>query len=114
MDAGDSVRLSRTKSLFEKTSDWNWTPAVYTVDKHVVADTHPLYYINDHKGEKLKGKFYPSELQCIVTLSTESTYKIERVVRTRKHHGKTQYLVKWRGYPDSDNSWLTEDQMVQL
>ncbi|KAG3221251.1 hypothetical protein PC129_g8029 [Phytophthora cactorum] len=32
-------------------------------------------------------------------------YHVERVVRERHLHGKHQLLVKWRGYPDSQNSW---------
>ncbi|KAG3027866.1 hypothetical protein PC120_g5191 [Phytophthora cactorum] len=32
-------------------------------------------------------------------------YHVERVVRERRLDGKRQLLVKWRGYPDSQNSW---------
>lgn len=29
----------------------------------------------------------------------------ERIVQSRVRNGKTEYLVKWTGYPDSDNTW---------
>ncbi|KAG3136719.1 hypothetical protein PI126_g17697 [Phytophthora idaei] len=35
----------------------------------------------------------------------ETHYHAERVVRERRLDGKRQLLVKWRGYPDSQNSW---------
>jgi Chromo (CHRromatin Organisation MOdifier) domain len=37
----------------------------------------------------------------------EEQYKVERIVNHR-HHGrnkKLQYLVKWKQYPESDNTW---------
>ncbi|EGZ09651.1 hypothetical protein PHYSODRAFT_522638, partial [Phytophthora sojae] len=38
-------------------------------------------------------------------------YHVERVVRERRLHGKRQLLVKWRGYPESDNSWEPVEQL---
>jgi len=43
----------------------------------------------------------------------EEEYKVERIVAHRmfgrsKH---LQYLVKWKGYPESDNSWEPADQV---
>ncbi|KAG2761361.1 hypothetical protein PC116_g10664 [Phytophthora cactorum] len=35
----------------------------------------------------------------------ETHYHVEGVVRERRLDGKRQLLVKWRGYPDSQNSW---------
>ncbi|EGZ15018.1 hypothetical protein PHYSODRAFT_505334, partial [Phytophthora sojae] len=29
----------------------------------------------------------------------------------RRLHGKRQLLVKWRGYPESDNSWEPVEQL---
>ncbi|ETI34724.1 hypothetical protein F443_18839, partial [Phytophthora nicotianae P1569] len=38
----------------------------------------------------------------------EPHYHVERLVARRRHRGRTQYLVKWRGYPYSQNSWEFE------
>ncbi|ETP29749.1 hypothetical protein F442_21143 [Phytophthora nicotianae P10297] len=38
----------------------------------------------------------------------EPHYHVERLVARRRHRGRTQYLVKWRGYPLSQNSWEFE------
>ncbi|ETO99762.1 hypothetical protein F441_22818, partial [Phytophthora nicotianae CJ01A1] len=38
----------------------------------------------------------------------EPHYHVERLVARRRHRGRTQYLVKWRGYPHSQNSWEFE------
>ena len=38
----------------------------------------------------------------------EEEYEVERVLDSRRHgRGKClQYLVKWKGYPDSENQWV--------
>ena len=33
-------------------------------------------------------------------------WEVESILAHRKRQGKTYYLVKWKGYPDSDNSWI--------
>ncbi|KAG3057406.1 hypothetical protein PI125_g25405 [Phytophthora idaei] len=35
----------------------------------------------------------------------ELHYHVERLVTQRRRQGRTQYLVKWRGYPHSQNPW---------
>src|SRR6266478_4295376 len=43
----------------------------------------------------------------------EEEYEVERIVAHRKF-GRSkclQYLVKWKGYPESDNSWEPADQV---
>ncbi|GMF49667.1 unnamed protein product [Phytophthora fragariaefolia] len=32
-------------------------------------------------------------------------FHVEKILRRRRRSGNYQYLVKWRGYPDSDSSW---------
>ena len=43
----------------------------------------------------------------------EEQYEVEQVLDERNHGcwKKKQYLVKWKGYPDSDNQWLDAKDM---
>ena len=43
----------------------------------------------------------------------EEQYEVEQVLDERNygHWKKKQYLVKWKGYPDSDNQWLDAKDM---
>jgi hypothetical protein len=40
-------------------------------------------------------------------------YKVEAILDSRQHGRghKVQYLVKWKGYPNSDNKWVNWDDM---
>jgi hypothetical protein len=43
----------------------------------------------------------------------EEEYEVESILKSR-HYGrgrKVQYLVKWKGYADSDNEWVNWDDM---
>lgn len=33
-------------------------------------------------------------------------FEVEKILAKRKRRGCVEYLVKWAGYPDSDNSWV--------
>jgi len=47
-----------------------------------------------------------------IKLSTNSDeYEVERILHHRKRHRKLQYLVKWKGYPDHENSWLSIENL---
>jgi hypothetical protein len=43
----------------------------------------------------------------------ELEYEVEAIINHR-HHGRKQdlqYLLKWKGYPDADNTWEPADQV---
>jgi hypothetical protein len=46
-------------------------------------------------------------------INDEEEYEVEQVLSSRRHGRgrKVQYLVKWKGYPDSDNEWVNWDDM---
>ena len=38
-------------------------------------------------------------------MEKEDEYNMEKILDKKKVRGKTQYLVKWLGYEDEENSW---------
>ena len=43
-----------------------------------------------------------------ITISDDDEYEVEEILGERKHYRKTQYLLKWKGYPLSEASWEPE------
>ena len=46
-------------------------------------------------------------------IDNEEEYKVKKILDSwqfgRRH--KLQYLIKWKGYPDSDNEWVDKQDI---
>ena len=98
---GDKVRISKYKrKVFDKGYTPNWTEEIFVIDK--VLPTKPVTYsIVDLMGEEIKGSLYEQELQK----AKQQTFRIEKIIR--RDNKKKIALVKWSGYPDKFNSWVS-------
>lgn len=103
-EKGERVRISKMKRTFEKGYLPNWTEEVYTVSGRKHRDL-PVYHLTDDNNEQLKGTFYEPELQR-VRKDKADKYRVEKILRRRKRGGKTEYFVKFLGYPDTFNAWV--------
>ena len=112
----DTVRISRVKHIFQKGYDQTFTNEVFYVDKIVKIKNKPTspvtYSLRDYNHETIKGSFYPEELQLVD--KSDSIWPIEKVLRQRQIGDKTELLVKWKGYPDSFNSWVERKEVFDL
>jgi hypothetical protein len=62
------------------------------------------YKLKDAAGTVLD-KTYPLEkLKLTVDHQIDDIYAIERILDDRKYYRRQQYLVKWKNYPDTENS----------
>lgn len=105
--AGDVVRITQQKHIFQKGFEHNWSFEIFKVLK--VLDTTPITYeLLDYINRDIKGSFYESELQSV----TSESLPVEKVVKTRKRRGKTEYLIKFQGYPEEANIWLTQEDLL--
>ena len=103
LQPGDRVRISETRRNFKKGYLPAWTEELFTVSRPL-RTTPYTYVIKDDAGEEVIGSFYPLELQKV---GEKEVYQIDSILRQRKGAGeRTEVLVKWRGYPDSFNSWI--------
>jgi hypothetical protein len=107
---GDHVRISKAKNVFEKGYLPSWTEEVFTVSQLLNTDP-PQVKVKDYHGEEIRGSFYMEEIQKV---DKPEDYRIEKIVQTRRVGGRTEYLVKWVGYPDKFNEWVSENQMRRL
>ena len=110
LKTGDLVRITKARGAFERGFTPNWTRELFRI-KSVDRYQHPTAYtVADLAGEEIQGVFYSKELQKV---QEPTTYAVERIIATRGKGRNKRYLVKWLGYPESFNSWVTEQDMSQ-
>ena len=84
------------------------SPVTYKLSLPSTWNIHPVFHIDLltlYRETPLHGKNY----QCPPTklVQGQKEYEVEAVL-DKHHYGRKkqrQYLVKWKGYPDSDNEW---------
>lgn len=42
----------------------------------------------------------------------KEVYKVEKILAKRYRHGRFEYLIKWKGYPNSDNTWEPKENIL--
>ncbi|KMQ83116.1 hypothetical protein RF55_20884 [Lasius niger] len=100
---GDSVRVSKFKTIFDKGYTPNWTTEVFKIVK--VQKTNPATYVlEDSRGNPIAGGFYEYELHHV---ANPDVYLMETVLRK-----KGEVYVKWLGLDKSHNSWIHKTNIL--
>ena len=106
-NVGQYVRISRAKDTFEQGYEQNFTEELFRIDRISRRQGLFTYILQDLNGEEIDGFFYEQELVPVGTdRATKGIFKIERIVSTKGKGTKKVALVKWKGYPDSFNSYV--------
>jgi len=101
---GDSVRVSKFKTMFEKDYTPNWITEVFKIIK--VQKTNPVtYLLEDSCGKPIAGGFYEYELQRV---ANPDVYLVEKMLRKRRN----EVYMKWLGFDNSRNSWIHKNNVL--
>ena len=118
------INKKRTGSLFRET-DIRWSPDVHIITNILIKSNQPpLYVIDDNENvaytknhlqlidanEKMPIK---SSIRKIKRTRGKDVYIIDKIVGKRKHKNKIEYLIKWKGFDDSDNTYESRKQLIE-
>jgi len=71
--------------------------------------THPVFHVSKLKlytpNDPAVFPEREPERPPPVVVDGEEEFVVERIIEERKAGRSKQYLVRWRGYPPSDDSW---------
>ena len=72
------------------------------------------YILRDQIGQ-IMNKSYPLEkLKLSSDQNDTQIYAIEKIIDDRIKNNIQEYFVKWKNYPDSENSWERENNFVSM
>jgi hypothetical protein len=82
----------------------SWSTEIFRVP--TVQRTVPhTYLLEDLNGEIILGSFYEEQLQ---KTNLTRDYLVEKVIRKKDD----KFLVKWLGFDESHNSWVSPEEFI--
>ena len=109
---GSMVRISHLKQAFSRVYQQKWSAEVFKVKTRFLKQNIPLYQLIDFLDEPVIGNFYQSELQE-VEKDENTLWFIEKKIRKRKRGGKTEWFIKFEGWPNKYNQWISENDIKE-
>jgi len=106
----DTVRLVRSKAIFDKGYLPTHTEETFKVVNKYSKNTFPMYSIEDKNKQPIKGKFYKQEIQTVLE-PADTYFRIEKILGSRKRNGKTEYKVRWLGYTSLFDSYVSAEEV---
>ena len=67
---------------------------------------HPVFHVSlfeKHVASKIPSRTAPPPPPTIINNSLE--YEVDKILDSRLYYGKLQYLIQWKGFNTSENSW---------
>ena len=104
----DQVRISHLKYTFQRDYQQKWTEEIFKIRQRFRIHGFNLYSLVDLLDETVEGHFYEQELQRVSKDLNTATFRVEKVIKTRRRNGETELLVKWMGWPTKFNSWTKQ------
>jgi len=103
---GDHVRITAQKNYFHKGYYQTFKPTVYKISQVLTHLPVVMYRLSTLKDVEESGTWYESELQLVSKDYGDTVFKIDHVVKTRVKNGRKEAFVKWKHWPESENSWI--------
>lgn len=83
-------------------------PSAFRIDVPGLKNVHPVFHASLLEPYEPKGPIPHPDVPSQDTLreTGDDVYEVERIIeRRRNKDNQWEYLVKWAGYPEEENSW---------
>lgn len=108
-----AVRTHHSKAAFEKAHMEQFSPQVYFIQNRRMVDNTARYKLKDENNTTRTGTFAEEELTP-VTITKETKYRIEKILRYETIKGKRHALVRWLGYNKDFDTLIPEEEVLDI
>ena len=108
---GDLVQISKARSPFSQGFGQTFTEEIFKVRQRF-ATVPTTYMLEDLNDVQVAGLFYEPEMVHVRGKGKDAEYCVEKILAHRTRKGQKQVLIKWKGYPNSFNSWEPASNLV--
>ena len=108
-DRGDLVRISFSKSPFERSYNEKFTQEAFLIKDRYLLQGVPVYKLADLQHTLVEGVFYDNDLTRIV--KTDDLWQVERILNTKGKGKNQQVLVRWKGYGPKFDSYVLKSSL---
>jgi len=101
-----------------RAGDIRWSPEIHRITDVILKPFYPPMYIVDDDYNVLRTK---QQLQVVEDNETPpdvgyirgkpDTFIIEKIINKRNRGNRIEYLIKWKSYDDSHNSWVPSREL---
>jgi len=112
-EVSDLVRKTKERVKFAKGYEQTFSTEIFRFAKVIQRMPQPVYELTDLHDRPIEGQFYNYEL-VKVTVSSQTEFEIDKIVRTCNKDGIKQHFVKWRGYDETFNSWINSTDIKKI
>ena len=75
-------------------------------------NVHPVFHVS------LLERYHPREGQVIrpgpIPVDGTPEWEVEAIMARRERRNKTEYLVRWKGFPPAEDTWESEEEVKDL
>ena len=110
LNIGQYVRIAdeHRNSIYRRGYTIQNTIEIFKVRNIDKSQNPTVYYLEDLNGDPITGVFYREEL---TPTQLPEFFQLD-ILKSKTVGKRKKYFVRWRGYPESFNSWIDQDQMV--
>jgi hypothetical protein len=101
-----------------RAGDIRWSPVIHKITDIILKPLYPPMYIIDDDYNVARTK---QQLQIVseneklpnnkFIRGNQDTFIIDKIINKRKKGLKVEYLIKWVGFDDSQNSWISSKEL---
>ena len=107
---GDEVRIFKERGKFHRGYMKDFTVEVFTISKVLKNLPIPRYKLKEYNGDEIVGSFFEDEL---VKFKKPEYYEVE-VLKTRGKGKNKEFLVHYKGWPNTYDEWKKATEMKDL